>query len=121
MDSRLGTWNSLEPPSPRGMFLGSVAPVILIAGGAGRFILKHTESFVEEPHSVNLDAPESASELRGLMSEDRVNEFASLVKRQLELMGEDPARDGLEKTPMRVAKAYEFLTRGYYLCLFLRY
>lgn len=44
------------------------------------------------------------------MNEERV---AQLIKELLAEIGEDPERDGLEKTPMRVAKAYSFLTSGY--------
>jgi GTP cyclohydrolase I len=44
---------------------------------------------------------------------DAVDELAELVKRQLELLGEDPERQGLLKTPQRVALSLSWLTRGY--------
>ena len=46
--------------------------------------------------------------------EDGVSEeFQSLVRRMLELVGEDPAREGLMRTPLRVARSMAWLTRGY--------
>ena len=39
--------------------------------------------------------------------------FESCVEQMLNLVGEDPHREGLVKTPERVFKAYEFLTSGY--------
>lgn len=42
-----------------------------------------------------------------------LEELAGHYKEVLGLLGEDPAREGLEKTPLRVAKAMQFLTKGY--------
>ena len=39
--------------------------------------------------------------------------IAALVKSLLKELGEDPARDGLKKTPERVARSLAYLTRGY--------
>ncbi|MFP6581967.1 MAG: GTP cyclohydrolase I FolE [Candidatus Hydrogenedentota bacterium] len=44
------------------------------------------------------------------MDKDRVER---LMKELLEAIDEDPSRGGLEKTPLRVANSWEFLTSGY--------
>lgn len=41
-------------------------------------------------------------------------ELAAHYLRILELLGEDPSREGLQKTPIRVARAWLELTRGYH-------
>ena len=42
-----------------------------------------------------------------------LDDLATHYKSILTLLGEDTYREGLEKTPMRVAKAMQILTRGY--------
>ncbi len=42
-----------------------------------------------------------------------LEELAEHYKEVLGLLGEDVEREGLQKTPMRVAKAMQFLTKGY--------
>ena len=53
--------------------------------------------------SISLESPEA----------DARDELAGLIARQLELLGEDPAREGLRRTPQRVAESLSWLTRGY--------
>jgi GTP cyclohydrolase IA len=50
--------------------------------------------------------PEADGELCSTRLED-------LTRELLERLGEDPARDGLVRTPERMAKALQFLTRGH--------
>ena len=47
------------------------------------------------------------------MKEPNEKKIAALVKELLVELGEDPAREGLVKTPERVAKSLSYLTRGY--------
>ena len=65
--------------------------------------------------SIQLSSPYT---LRGLDDADDFDEvyapqLESLVRQQLVELGEDPTRKGLERTPLRVAKALDFLTSGY--------
>ncbi len=44
-----------------------------------------------------------------------ITRVEELIRELLVEIGEDPAREGLEKTPLRVAGAYEYLTSGYHM------
>lgn len=45
--------------------------------------------------------------------DETTHQLARVYEQSLRLLGEDPTREGLEKTPTRVAKAMQFLTQGY--------
>ena len=64
---------------------------------------------------VNDGSSKSANGYNNVESWDAQNieEMATIYHRVLELIGEDPSREGLEKTPVRVAKAMHYLTNGY--------
>ena len=47
------------------------------------------------------------------MNEKKRKKLEENTRNLLGLLGEDPSREGLINTPKRVAKAWEFLTKGY--------
>lgn len=46
--------------------------------------------------------------------EDVTSGLIKNYKDAIQLLGEDPSREGLEKTPERVAKAMQYMTQGYH-------
>ena len=55
------------------------------------------------------------SEATEIMIADTKGEetIADLVRKMLALIGEDPNREGLRRTPERFEKAFRYLTSGY--------
>ena len=56
---------------------------------------------------------EMHSELDSQTAPDSPDAIEGYVREILKHMGEDPDREGLLKTPYRVARAFEYLTKGY--------
>ena len=51
------------------------------------------------------------------LDEGRLESLSEAFHQILEGVGEDPSRQGLLKTPVRAARAFEFLTQGYRQCV----
>ena len=48
-----------------------------------------------------------------LYNPEKIKDLAGHYRKVIQLIGEDPSREGLDKTPERVAKAMQFMTHGY--------
>jgi len=59
--------------------------------------------------------PPTLYERRDVYDEDTTDALAEHVESILEIVGEDPSREGLAESPKRVARAYQFLMHGYAL------
>jgi len=78
---------------------GAVGAGTAVSGGASRL-------------AVDLAEPPSY-ERRDLYNAERTAALADHARETLRLLGEDPEREGLARTPERVGKALQFLTHGY--------
>ncbi len=62
--------------------------------------------------AVDLQVP-ALYQRKDVYNEDTTREISQHVAHVIRALGEDPDREGLVKTPVRVAKAYQFLLHGY--------
>lgn len=62
-----------------------------------------------------MEGPPKLYERRDFFDEDTTEALSDHVSSILDILGEDPSREGLEETPERVARAYQFLMHGYAL------
>ncbi len=67
--------------------------------------------------NVRTETPPSYHRADGKIDNHRVEALTDIYRELLEAIGEEPERQGLLKTPIRAARAFEFLTQGYRQCV----
>jgi len=64
-----------------------------------------------------LEIDERFSRETSRLDEEQLDALSGSFQQILEAIGEDASRQGLRKTPVRAARAFEFLTQGYRQCV----
>lgn len=72
-----------------------------------------TAALTQSTHPQNVQNGKSAQNTSPTPEDESQEKMVSAVRTLLEGMGEDPEREGLLRTPKRVAEAMQFLTQGY--------
>ena len=68
---------------------------------------------IAQNHETELEAAQRRMRNIPRCGAARVESLQTSFREILEAVGENPEREGLLKTPLRAAKAFEFLTNGY--------
>ncbi len=83
----------------------------LVTTNAKTTMEKENKDFLTDKYYYDEDSFQSVQ----FFPKERTEKLAQQYKKILETLGEDTNREGLTKTPMRVAKAMQYLTQGYFL------
>jgi GTP cyclohydrolase I len=75
---------------------------------------KHTEDSERDKITVSTNGEEGGYNKVEIWDREITASMAKHYREIINLLGEDPEREGLENTPVRVAKAMQFLMQGYH-------
>ena len=87
--------------------------------GVSRAVSRRADARVQGGDELDVErgGPDDGFSARGDATMPVNAELEGLVRRMLELVGEDPNREGLRNTPTRVSRSMAWLTRGYATCV----
>lgn len=102
----------MESTSDARDFTGAMKAASAATEPTNAITMESTSDIMNTTNAVTTEnKPDVTAKIPGATT-DVTAEIAAHCRRILELLGEDPDREGLVKTPERVAKALQFVTKG---------